>query len=371
MIMVDSIATGKTDEEDLEGYEEISDEADLGDYPLDDVMVRSEIRTVSDVVKRIEAGRYILDPDFQRDFIWDQDKQSKLIESCVMRIPLPVFYVAEMTDGRVAVVDGLQRLSTFTRFLRNELKLGGLGEAHPVNGLLYRQLPVNLQERIEDTQITLYILDKDAPDRARLDIFERVNSGVPLSRQQMRNAIYNGPATRWLARMVDSPSFRQATGGSLNRKTMRDREAINRFASFQLMGWQAYSNGDMDEFLAEGLRRMNRMSEAELEALAQRFEDAMRLSNELFGRHSFRKSLKEGKSLAARTVLNISLFDALSVSFAQGAFTRENYPQIAGAIAALLNDWRFDEAITRSTNSTMPVRTRFRMAAESLAGFAL
>lgn len=365
-----SVAAPAPEEEDaLEGYELRSDEADLGDYPLDDVMVRSEIRTVSDVVKRIEAGRYILDPDFQRDFIWDQDKQSKLIESCVMRIPLPVFYVAEMTDGRVAVVDGLQRLSTFTRFIRNDLKLSGLGETHPVNGMTYRQLPINLQERIEDTQITVYILDKEAPDRARLDIFERVNSGVPLSRQQMRNAIYNGPATRWLADMADSEAFRRATGGSLNRKTMRDREAINRFASFKLMGWRAYTNGDMDEFLAEGLRRMNRMSDAELATLAEQFEAAMQVNSELFGKHSFRKSMKETVSYAARTVLNISLFDALSVSFAQGNFDSADRDRIVSRIAGLLNDWRFDEAITRSTNSTMPVKTRFGMAESGLAEF--
>ncbi len=361
---------GSDDPEEIEGYERRSDEADLGDYPLDDVMVRSETRTVSDVVKRITAGRYILDPDFQRDFIWDADKQSKLIESCVMRIPLPVFYVAEMTDGRVAVVDGLQRLSTFTRFLRNDLKLGGLGDAHPINGLTFQQLPINLQERIEDTQITVYILDKEAPDRARLDIFERVNSGVPLSRQQMRNAIYNGPATRWLARMADSSAFQKATAGSLNRKTMRDREAINRFASFKLLGWQAYTSGDMDEFLADGLRRMNRMTDDELGALGDSFERAMTLSSDLFGKHSFRKSLKENAVFTARTVLNISLFDALSVAFAQGHFDKADYPAISSRIVALLHNYDFEEAITRSTNSTYPVKTRFRLAERSLAELA-
>lgn len=357
-------------EEELEGYEARSDEADLGDYPLDDVMVRSETRTVSEVVKRIDGGRYILDPDFQRDFIWDADKQSKLIESCVMRIPLPVFYVAAMPDGRVAVVDGLQRLSTFARFLHDELKLVGLGKDHPINEKTFSQLPINLQERIEDTQITLYILDKDAPDRARLDIFERVNSGVPLSRQQMRNAIYNGPATRWLSRMADEPAFLAATGGSLNRKTMRNREAINRFASFKLMGWAAYTNGDMDEFLAEGLRRMNRMSEDELATLAEQFIRSMQMSSKLFGRHSFRKSLKERNDHAWRSVLNISMFDALSVSFAQGSFEESDYGQIADRVANLISDYDFEDAITRSTNSTGPVRMRFRLAERCLAEFA-
>src|SRR5947209_12263799 len=99
-------------EDDVEGLETGASDG-LGYYPLDAVFVRTETRSVSEVVKRIENKRYILDPDFQRDFVWPNQKQSKLIESCVMRIPLPVFYVVEANDGRIIVVDGLHRLTTF------------------------------------------------------------------------------------------------------------------------------------------------------------------------------------------------------------------------------------------------------------------
>lgn len=367
--MMEDLATPSQVDDLIEGYESGGEAADLGDYPLEDVMVRSEVRTVSDAVKRIEAGRFILDPDFQRDFIWPPDKQSKLIESCVMRIPLPVFYVAEMPDGRVAVVDGLQRLSTFARFLNDNLKLVGLGDDHPLSGKTFRQLPVNLQERVEDTQITLYILDKDAPDRARLDIFERVNSGVPLSRQQMRNAIYNGPATQWLAKMAASTEFRSATGGSLNPKPMRDREAINRFAAFKLLGWKAYTKGDMDEYLAEALRRMNKMSQAELDSLEEFFLKSMRLNKAIFKEHAFRKSLRSNDKWVSRTILNISLFDTLSVSLAQGDFAKKDYDEIRSKVQALLSNYDFEEAVSRSTNSTIPVQRRFRVAEKALAEF--
>src|SRR3981189_3135205 len=104
----------QTEEPEVEGVEvAISD--GWGDYPLDAVFVRTETRSVSEVVKRIENKRDILEPDFHRDFVWPTQKQSKLIESCIMRIPLPVFYVAEAKDGRIIVVDGLQRLTTFAR----------------------------------------------------------------------------------------------------------------------------------------------------------------------------------------------------------------------------------------------------------------
>ena len=67
------------------------EDASWGDYPLDTVLIRTESRTVDDVLRRIKQGRYVLDPEFQRDFIWTDLKQSKLIESVLMRIPLPVF----------------------------------------------------------------------------------------------------------------------------------------------------------------------------------------------------------------------------------------------------------------------------------------
>src|SRR6516165_10036840 len=129
-----------------EGIETTSSDG-WGEYPLDAVFVRTEPRSVSEVVRRIKSDRYIMDPDFQRDFVWQPQKQSKLIESCVMRIPLPVFYVAEAADGRIIVVDGLQRLTTFVRYLGNQFKLTGLasGEdrigSHALEGKLFKELP--------------------------------------------------------------------------------------------------------------------------------------------------------------------------------------------------------------------------------------
>ena len=84
-------------------------------FPSTRLLIRNETRTVFEIVRRIEAGGYIMNPEFQRDFVWDRDRQSKLIESVVMRIPLPVFYLAEDAEGRIIVVDGLQRLTTFQR----------------------------------------------------------------------------------------------------------------------------------------------------------------------------------------------------------------------------------------------------------------
>jgi len=354
-------------EEDPEGVD-VSGGSGWGDYPLDSVFVRTETRSVSEVVKRIDANRYVLDPDFQRDFVWPTAKQSKLIESAVMRIPLPVFYVAEASDGRIVVVDGLQRLTTFARFLGDKLQLTGLasGEngtaSHALERKYFKDLPLNLQERVQDTQLTMYILDAKAPERARLDIFERVNSGEPLTRQQMRNALYNGPATNWLRSAAEGKPFQKATGGSLSAKTMRDREAINRFCAFRLLGWTKYLSGDMDAFLADGLAALASMAEDDRQLLRRQFDTAMQLNFELFGEHAFRKSMTNPSKDASRSVINISLFEVCAVTMSFDIVTGAEASALASLSAHLrqmLVDLDFSRSITYSTNSTVSVQRRF------------
>ncbi len=362
------------DGEELEGIDE-TESVGWDELPLNSVFVRTEQRTVIEVVKRIQAGRYDLNPEFQRDFVWPVDKQSRLIESCLMRIPLPAFYVAEAKDGRIVVVDGLQRLTTFSRFLNGDFALAGLGgdrdqpaaQESPLMGKRFSDLPLNLQERIEDTQLTLYVLDAKAPERAKLDIFERVNGGVALTRQQMRNCLYTGEATQWLKAASDSEAFLAATGGSLDRRSMRDREAINRFCAFTLLGIDRYK-GDMDGYLAESLNKMNQLSAQELDALRAKFDHAMWANRFLFGEHAFRKSLGAGDQQASRSVLNIALFDVCSVLLSD--IPREEVEarqaKLKDAVMTLVGDPKFNQAITSSTNSTKQVVARFNLAKESI-----
>jgi len=286
-----------------------------------------------------------------------------------MRIPLPVFYVAEAEDGRIIVVDGLQRLTTFYKYLKNEFALSKLGDGGEktaqesfLTGKYFKDLQINLQERVEDTQLTLYILDAKAPHRAKLDIFERINSGQPLARQQMRNCLFNGSATKWLAEVSRTQEFLDATGGSLNQKTIRDREAINRFCAFQVLGTEQYK-GDMDVFLAKSLEKMNSLSEDKLENLRRVFQKSMWANYFLFGKHAFRKSLVSKDESASRSVLNISLFDCCSVLFANldKSIIQEKSSLLKDIIKDLINNEVFYQAITISTNGLKQVNDRFNM----------
>ena len=368
--MLEPEPTKNSSKEDIEieGY----DPAGNGQtYPLDSLFIRQETRSVSEVLKRVKQDRWILDPDFQRDFVWPKDKQSKLIESCIMRIPLPVFYVAERESGEIVIVDGLQRITTFLHYVDNKFRIQGTGfreegsQKNPIEGKLFHELPVKLKERILDTQLIMYILDSHAPERARLDIFERVNSGVALSRQQMRNAVYNGPATRWLKKIVESELFRDATGRSLRPETMRDREAVNRFCAFSILGVERY-RGDMDEFLADALRYMNDHGN-DLDAIREKFERSLRSNQHLFGKHAFRKSLASEGSDASRGILNISLFDVCTVILAKFPEEIELESELGSKIHKELVDliqWNdeFINAISFFTNNTKSVKTRFALA---------
>lgn len=357
MTTIDEAATARLTQEIPEGYEPATT-GGWEDYPLDELAIRDERRTTSDVIRRIKKGRFILDPDFQRDFVWDEDKQSRLIESILLRIPLPVFYVAEDEQGRLIVVDGRQRLSTLLHFLDNRLSLK-LKDRSELDGKRFDDLDVRLQNRVEDCQLLFYIIDRSVPERARLDIFERVNGGEVLTRQQMRNAIYNGPATAFLRDEAETALFREATGGSLDVGKMQDREMINRFCSFRLLDLDSY-RGDMDEWLANGLRVINAMSTEERQTLSRRFRRSMRNNLLVFGRQAFRKHSSQDQR---RSVINASLFDVMSTSLARypEARVEEKAELLRQRFYALMDDQEFIRAITYSTNSSAQVRARFQI----------
>lgn len=334
-----------------------------GDYPLDDLLIRNETRTVDGVLRRIKTGSYIMDPDFQRDFVWSEDKQSKLMESVIMRIPLPVFYLAEDNEGRMIVVDGLQRLSTFYRFAKDELRLR-LPDRAALHGKRFSDLPPKLRNRVEDCNLIFYIIDDKAPERARLDIFERVNSGDPLSRQQMRNSLFMGAATRFLRAESRTKPFLEATEKSLDTKRMRDREFVNRFCAFRLLDLDGY-RGDMDDFLAKSLREMNKMKPEELDRLSAEFQTSMDNNRLLFGRHAFSRSyLSYQQGERTRRILNASIWDVMSTGLSRYDRDRvkESADDLRESVCDLLQDEEFVAAITYGTNDSKKVRKRFDLA---------
>ena len=345
------------DTEEVEGLD--PEGGSWGEYPIDSLLIRNETRTVHDVIRRIDQSSYVMAPDFQRDFIWPEKKQSKLIESVIMRILLPVFYMAEDDEGRMVVVDGLQRLSTFKRFVKDELKLH-IPDRQELHDQKFSDLSSKIQNRVEDCNLIFYVIDSKVPERARLDIFERVNGGVPLTRQQMRNCLFMGSATRFLKDEAQTDVFLKATGSSLKKQTMRDREFVNRFCAFQLLDVDNY-RGDMDDFLAHSLRRMNKMLPTELSELSDKFRRSLTNNFMLFEHHAFRKHVPDQRT---QGVLNASLWDVMSTGLSR--YKEERVQARVGplrqSIHRLLADQKFNIAITYGPNDIRKVKTRFEMA---------
>lgn len=345
--------------------EGLDDDADSGwgDYPIDTVLIRNETRTIHDVLRRIEKGSFVMSPDFQRDFIWKDDKQSKLIESVLMRIPLPVFYLAEDERGRMVVVDGLQRLSTFQRFVNDKLSLK-LPDQKELDKKKFSDLSPKLQNRIEDCNLILYVIDAKVPERARLDIFERVNGGIPLTRQQMRNCLYMGEATKFLKEEAGTNIFIKATGGSLDTDTMRDREFVNRFCAFKLLPLSDYK-GDMDNFLAAGLKHMNGLSPHDLLQLSSKFRRGLSNNYLAFGQHAFRKFSHED---ASRSIINASLWDVMSTALTDYPETiiEARARDLRSKFISLFKDASLVQAITYGPNDMKKVRYRFEVIGAAL-----
>lgn len=349
-------------DEQVEGLDDREGES-WGDYPLDTLLIRNDSKSVFEIVRRINSNGFVMDPEFQREFVWTEEKQSKLIESVLMRIPLPVFYLAEDAQGRRVVVDGLQRLTTFTRFLNGELRLR-LKDQPKLDGRTFKELEPRLQSRVEDCSLILYLIDAKVPERARLDIFERVNSGELLTRQQMRNSLYCGPATRFLKAEASTGLFVDSTGRSVSsdaqRKAMRDREFVNRFCAFQLLNVDDYR--DMDDFLANALKAMNSHANAnpteKFERLSQEFRLGLANNYFLFERHAFRKHQPQKTE---RAVLNASLWDVMitGLSRVPSEQVKAKRDQFRDAFFGLLRDDRFDKSITRGPNAASEVKHRF------------
>lgn len=140
-------------------------------------------------------------PEYQRDFVWDVPRQSRLIESIVLGLPIPPIFVAENSDGRLEIVDGSQRIRTLSAFLNDHLTLGGLEKVTRLNGLKFSDLDVSRKRKLNNTTITIIVLSENATDDVKNDLFERINKGSDILRNmETRKGIYRGEFTDFLYR---------------------------------------------------------------------------------------------------------------------------------------------------------------------------
>jgi hypothetical protein len=349
-----------------------SDEAEKINKPFnpDDIDVMTRNMTVDLLLSRVESKMIDLQPDFQRRWgVWNERRQSRLIESLLLRIPLPVLYAAEDDDERWEIVDGIQRLSTIARFIRpplipNEppLILSEMEYLTAYNGKGFDGLSPRMQLRLRETELVIHLIRKGTPAEVKFNVFARINTGgVALSAQELRHAITPGPARKVLEDWAMLPEFIEATAGSVKPSRMDDREMVLRFLAFYDGGHKQYKTPDMDGFLISAMKRMNNESKQELAKARTKFKQAMIAAYDIFGNDAFRKRFD---STASRMPINKALFEAISASL--GSLTQNQIEQLIAHkqtvkknFVALCNRRDFESSISQGTGDIKKVNRRF------------
>ncbi|BDA69843.1 protein of unknown function DUF262 [Rivularia sp. IAM M-261] len=301
-------------EEDM-ALEDIElDEEEINE-PFDPTQIRVDTRqfTISSILKKIEFDEIELQPEFQRKLVWNNIAKSRLIESVLIRIPIPIFYIDASSDKWV-VIDGLQRFNTFKEFIIDKnLRLTGLQSFTQFNGKTYNELPRNYQRRLEETDITVVLVEKGTPKEFSKALFERINTTASaLSAQEIRHAVNQGKATKLLEILANSVEFKDATDNGISTYKMLDRECILRILAFMIYPNIADLNiKSIKKLLDEAIHKINSMSDKEVDLLKNNFLSVMKIAIEIFGRDAFRK-IYSNKS--TRNPINKALFEAWSIN---------------------------------------------------------
>ncbi len=349
--------------------------------PYDPEMIRVEPSNISlrEAYLMITGGEINLSPDFQRNVVWDDVRKSRLIESILLRIPLPVFYFSSDRQGILSVVDGLQRLTAITEFMQNKLPLQGLEYLDDCEGCTYnngkKKLDERLLRRFNLTQITLNIIDSQSPTKVKYDIFRRLNTGGrPLNSQELRNCLASNELRNALRSMANSKEFKTTTTNSISDIRMDAQEYALRFIRFRMLHIipnlkiMDYS-GNMDDELDSSVELLNNLQDFDFDDYVIAYDRAMVNARYLFGRHAFRKVYNYTTPSSYRSVINKTLFLSWSVLLADIPIERikakaktESWISILGN--EITTDDHYYEMLSYGTNGWKNIMYAFEKAKE-------
>lgn len=343
------------------------EQAEINTFPYDPETIRVDTKpfNISLVYEMIKDGDINLSPDFQRQFVWtDIGARSRLIESIMLRIPLPVFYMAQDKTGRLHVVDGLQRLTVIRQFLDNKFRLKNLEYLKDEEGKVFRHdspdecIDQRYRKRIIQTQIMMNIIDPQTPADVKFDIFKRINQGGrPLNAQEIRNCMSSASTRSLIGQLSKSSEFLKATCGSVGSVRMQDQELVLRSLAFRLSQLEAFGDyqGNMDRFLDQAVDLLNNASTELLQKVTSDFLTSMQSAAYLFGSFAFRKCLPEDLIKGARRrLINNALFTTWSTvltGYSEAQVKAVAPGQFAIYLAdTLQSDSTFFDSVTSGTN---------------------
>lgn len=373
---------GKQDNlEDIPIFEEDEEdeEVNLTGTGLQPIVTGTADVEVASLHEKYNKGRLQIQPFFQRQFVWDPKKCSRLIESAILRVPLPAIYLFEEEDGTISVIDGQQRLTAFFSFIRGTFpqgkvfKLSGVGDE--LNGKSYKDLSDEQQERVDECTLRQILFHKGSTADLKFEIFKRLNSGAtPLNNQEMRNCVYHGTYNDLLRELAKDKDFKVITGFVEDHKRMRDIEYVLRFAALYFSSRPGDSRPNykpsMVAFMNEEMNQRREIAGNEKEELKKKFNHAVASTFTVFGRQAFRRWIASSKGIYRESKsFNTGLYDVIMWSFTQ--YDRNTLTRNADSIREAMIDLttsnsKFIDAISVSTGNIGPFKERFDIWCKAL-----
>jgi len=374
--MNQDVANIKSDQFSEDEFEqEDFGEQERHEKPFDPSKVDVTITTpnLGALIARLDNSEIDLMPEFQRSpDLWSKQAQSRLIESILIRLPIPAFYFDAYEEAKWQVVDGLQRLSAINNFvLKKTLALTSLEFLTDYEGKKFDDLPRSLTRRIDEFQTSVYLIKPGTPLLIKYALFNRINTGgLKLTPQEIRHAmsqsVRDGIASKFLYQIVHEDTFKNVVRNKSNRQA--HQELVLRHMAFVLFGVEGYKSS-LPKFLDLAMIKLGQLKDEQLETLRNDFLDSMEVAFDIFDTDAFKRSLAE---LSGNKVVNKPLFEAISVSLAsidkserqRLIVCKEDFRE---SLKLLLRDTEFVNSITLSTANTENVLTRFNMVKDLIS----
>jgi len=383
-----------------------SDEDENRSVTTGKTKIRQLTPVVSLIYDRLSFGEIELQPDFQRkDRVWPKLRKSKLIESILMGLPIPVFYFAEKPNGDWIIVDGLQRITTIYDYMRGEFELEGLAVLKEFNGKKFSKLERAEQRKIREYPLTAHLIDMSTDkDNIIVELFHRINTyGVKLSDQEIRSALNQGTSVKFLRFLAASSEFKLATQGKIKSDRQKDMELCLSAISFMLQGYKVFGN-QYNKYLSDAMNMMNTHElhldnekqvdngSAYLSAeqnpiyyhIAESFLSGLDIAKQVFGEYAFKKVPKDDRKIPISKPLFeliVTYFSVLTPNQRVQVIERSNdlvdllYDAIAKDLT-LYAKWESEKyhdegrgflySISTSTGKNVTVRYRFEAFREIL-----
>lgn len=346
-----------------EDLDDEMDESDFGPKEFDaaSINIQPKADSLRNLIERLKHDEIDMNTDFQRHAdLWNNAQMSRLIESILIRFPLPPFYFDATNDSKWLVIDGLQRLSAIRKFvIDGKLRLTKMEYLKELNGKSFKELDRQFIRRIDEYPVSLYLILPGTATEVKYSIFRRINTGgLILNHQEIRNAMATPRERQFLNELTQNEDLRTTIGDQSKR--MADQELVLRFLAFYTQDYSKYHK-NIAAFIDDTMEKLKVSTPEALDQLKIDFERAISYCHQLFGERAFEKKTDND---ARRIRKNASLFETLMVCIAR---LPEQYAQILVAkkemfsnqlLDLTINDQLFNNSISFATQK--PDHVRFR-----------